>query len=276
LDAGADEICLVLGDQNIDDMLKALPHCDVHFEAGDRAAEVLEALSRAPVSSGSVDYEPLADFDRAARFVRAIHTPNFRPITIRANRFPENGATVVQELAFAIAEGVEIIAQLTDRGVAPDDAAQSLAFWFAIGPNYFLEIAKLRAARTLWSRAVASFHPAQAGSAKMTIYARTAHWTKTIYDPYVNLLRSTTEAMAAAIGGADAIQVGAFDRNISSERCFQQPPGAQHPIDPEAGSLAGSLRRCGGRIVLSGIAHRFACPRKRGRCFKESKRRAAS
>jgi len=220
LDAGADEIYLVLGGQNIDDMLKALPHCDVHFEAGDRAAEVLEALSRAPVSSGSVDYEPLADFDRAARFVRAIHTPNFRPITIRANRFPENGATVVQELAFAIAEGVEIIAQLTDRGVAPDDAAQSLAFWFAIGPNYFLEIAKLRAARTLWSRAVASFHPAQAGSAKMTIYARTAHWTKTIYDPYVNLLRSTTEAMAAAIGGADAIQVGAFDETYRQSDAF--------------------------------------------------------
>ena len=218
LDAGADEICFVLGDQNIDEVLDALPQCAVHFEAGDRAAEVLEALinggralARAGLKSGSVDYEPLKDFDRAASLVRAAATPQFRPITIRAHRFSEAGSTIVQELGFALAEGVEIMAQLTDRGLPPADTAQALAFSFAIGSSYFLEIAKLRAARTLWARAVASFQPAHADAAKMTIYARTSHWTKTIYDPYVNLLRSTTEAMAAAIGGVDALQVGAFD-----------------------------------------------------------------
>ena len=221
LDAGADEICFVLGDQNIDEVLDALPSCAVHFEAGERAAELLEALARSarrpgrpPQAEGlphSVDYEPLADFDRAASLIRAVRKPQFRPVTIRAHRFSEAGSTIVQELGFALAEGVEIVAQLTDRGLAVADAAQALAFSFAIGSNYFLEIAKLRAARTLWARAVESFQPAHADAAKMTIYARTSHWTKTIYDPHVNLLRATTEAMAAAIGGADSLQVEAFD-----------------------------------------------------------------
>ena len=199
LDAGADEISLVLGDPNIDDVLETLPVCAVHFEAGDRAAEVLEVLARRPFSSGgSVDYEPLADFDRAAQLVRQSQAlPDFQPITIGAHRFSEAGATIVQELAFALAEGVEIMAQLTDRGLTPDDAAQAMAFSFAIGSNYFLEIARLRAARTVWARAVETFQPVDSGAARMTIYARTSHWTKTIYDPYLNMLRATTEAMAA-------------------------------------------------------------------------------
>ena len=218
LDAGADEICFVLGDQNIDDVLEALPPCAVHFEAAERAAALLEkltgglALAGAGVHPRSIDYEPLSDFDQAARLVRQSRAlPDFRPIAIRARRFSAAGATVVQELGFALAEGVEIMAQLTDRGITPHEAAQSLAFSFAVGSNYFMEIAKLRAARTLWARAVENFHPASRDAAKMTIYARTAHWDKTIYDPYVNLLRSTTEAMAAVIGGADALQVEAFD-----------------------------------------------------------------
>jgi len=248
LDAGADEICLVLGVQNIDEVLEAIPPCAVHFEAVERAAELLEALARRPVPSGSVDYEPLGDFDRAARLVRAIRTPNFRPITIRAHRFSEAGATIVQELGFALAEGVEIIAQLTDRGLTPDDAAQALAFSFAIGPNYFQEIAKLRAARTVWARAVESFQPGHTDAAKMTIYARTAHWTKTIYDPHVNLLRATTEAMAASIGGVDALQVEAFDESYrepdeastrlarNTQLTLKQEAWLDRSVDPAGGS----------------------------------------
>jgi len=217
LDGGADEICFVVGEQNIDEVLEALPPCAVHFEAGARAPELLEKLTggRALAGTGvhprSVDYEPLGDFDRAAELIGGLRLPNFRPITIRAHRFSEAGSTIVEELGFALAEGVEIVAQLTDRGLTADEAAQALAFSFSIGSNYFMEIAKLRAARTVWARAVASFQPAAGDAAKMTIFARTAHWTKTIYDAHVNLLRSTTEAMAAAIGGADALQVEAFD-----------------------------------------------------------------
>ena len=208
---GADEIGLVLGDQEIAEVLDALPQSPVHFQAGERAAELLETLAQRPVPSGSVDYEPLADFDRAARLIRATATPQFRPVTLRAHHFSEAGASIVQELGFALAEGVEIVSQLTDRGFAPDEAAAALTFSFAIGSHYFLEIAKLRAARALWARAIASFQDSHADAAKMVLHARTSHWTKTIYDPYMNMLRSTTEAMAAAIGGADSIEVEAFD-----------------------------------------------------------------
>jgi hypothetical protein len=170
LAGGADEIGFVLGAQNIDEVLEALPRCAVHFEAGERATDVLEALVRKPVSGGSVDYEPLADFDRAARLVlQSQALPDFHPITVGAHRFSEAGSTIVQELGFALAEGVEIVSQLADRGLLPADAAQALAFSFAIGSNYFLEIAKLRAARTVWARAVRSFQPAPANTAKMTI-----------------------------------------------------------------------------------------------------------
>jgi methylmalonyl-CoA mutase len=211
LAGGAEEISIAIGSGNIDELLDSLPACPVHFEAGERAAELLEALAPRGVARGSVDYEPLADFDRTANLVRLFRTPDFHPVTVRAHLFAEAGATIVQELAFALAEGVEMLAQFTDRGLTPDDAARALAFSFSIGPDYFLEIAKFRAARTLWARAVESFGPAGSGAAKMTIYARTAHWTKTIYDSHVNLLRATTEAMAAAIGGVDSLCVEPFD-----------------------------------------------------------------
>ena len=201
LAAGADEIAFVLGDQDIREVLRALPDGPVHFEAGERAAELLAAMASG--RAGSVDFEPLADFERAAELVRSHRRPDFKSIAVRAHRFAEAGATAVQELAFALAEGVEILAHIPD-------AAPSMAFAFSTGPAYFIEIAKLRAARTLWARVVESFG-GNADAARMTICARTAHWTKTVYDPHVNLLRATTEAMAAAIGGADSIQVEPFD-----------------------------------------------------------------
>ena len=210
LEGGADEVGFVLGGQDIEPVLASLPACPVHFEAGDRAEELLEALARRPVAAGSVDYEPFSDFDRAGRLVRAVGTPLFRPITIRAHRFSEAGATPVEALGFALAEGVELMAKLTDAQLTPDEAVQTLVFSFSIGSNYFLEIARLRAARTLWARAAASFGAGHE-AARMVIHARTAHWTKTIYDPYVNMLRATTEAMAAVIGGADSLEVERFD-----------------------------------------------------------------
>lgn len=215
LAAGAEEICLQVGDQDLDEMLAALPACPVHFEAGARAEELLQRLIGRGFR-GSIDYEPLGDFERATQLVRATAAADFKPITVRAYRFSESGATTVQELAFALAEGIEILAHVPD-------AAPAMAFSFAIGPNYFLEIARLRAARTLWARVVESFGGSPA-AARMNIYARTAHWTKTIYDPHVNLLRATTQAMAAAIGGADSLQVEPFDDT------YRQPDDAGYRL----------------------------------------------
>ena len=259
LHAGADEICLVLGAQNIGEVLAALPKCSVHFEAGGRAVELLEALARGPIPGGSVDYEPLAEFDRAADLVRALHAPDFRPITIGAHRCAAAGATIVQELAFAIAEGVEMVVQLTDRGLTPDHAAQALAFSFSIGSNYFMEIAKLRAARTLWACAIANFQPAQTGSAKMKLDARTAHATKTIYDPYVNVLRATTEGMAAAIGGADSLRVEAFDEPYRKpeESAIRLARNTQFILKQEAW-LDRSVDAAGGSYYLETLTNSLA------------------
>jgi methylmalonyl-CoA mutase len=122
---------------------------------------------------------------------------------VNASRWHEGGATLVEELAFAIAEGVDRLSAASDV----DAAAQRMQFVFAVGSNYFFEIAKLRAARMLWSRAVSAFEHRQPESCRMRIHARTALANKSIYDPYTNLLRVTTEALSAAIGGCDALTV---------------------------------------------------------------------
>ena len=122
---------------------------------------------------------------------------------IDASRWHENGATSVQELAFAIAEGVDRLAASADI----DAVASSMTFVFSVGANYFFEIAKFRAARMLWAQAVSAFDPKQTSSCLMRIHARTALANKSIYDPYTNLLRCTTEALSAVIGGCDSLDV---------------------------------------------------------------------
>jgi methylmalonyl-CoA mutase len=128
----------------------------------------------------------------------------FKPANaVEASRFHESGATAVEELACAIAEGVDRLAASQDAAAE----AASLTFVFSIGSNYFFEIAKLRAARLLWAQAVQAFLPEAGEVARMRIHARTALANKSIYDPYTNLLRVTTEALAAAIGGCDSMEV---------------------------------------------------------------------
>ena len=132
------------------------------------------------------------------------------PDVIAAHRFQDAGATVVQELGYGIAEAVERLATAPERGQTAEDAAGAIAFSFAIGSNFFFEIAKLRAARLLWSRVCDSFGCSQCAS-KMIVHARTSRWNNTIYDPHNNILRGTTEAMSAALGGCDTLFVAPFD-----------------------------------------------------------------
>jgi methylmalonyl-CoA mutase len=213
LAAGAEEICFVLpavhSPEQLELLLAGIPleTVQVHFEAGGSAAQLVHILrdSGLPVR-GSIDYDALGDPAEAAALCRAV--PDFRVFTIRGDRFYDSGASVVQELGFSLAEAVEILAQLTDRGVAAGDVAAALVFSFAIGSSYFFEIAKLRAARTLWAKVAESFGVPES---KAVIHSRSATWNKTVYDPHVNILRATTEAMSAALGGSDAIWVEPFD-----------------------------------------------------------------
>jgi methylmalonyl-CoA mutase len=132
------------------------------------------------------------------------------PFTIHGEDFEEFGATAVEEIGFALAAGVDFLAEMDARNVPMNRSAASLIFSFSIGANYLFEIAKFRAIRMVWARAVESFGETPDGT-KIRIYARTSRWNKTIYDPHVNILRATTEAMSAALGGADSICVAPFD-----------------------------------------------------------------
>ena len=136
--------------------------------------------------------------------------PEVKTIGVDSAWVLEAGGNAVQELAAGLAMAVEYLRALEERRVPVAVSAPRCAFSFAIGPQFFLEIAKLRAFRLLWSRVLAAWgDPSLAAAAGL--HARTARFDKTILDPHVNLLRTTTESLAAVLGGADSVQVGPFD-----------------------------------------------------------------
>jgi methylmalonyl-CoA mutase len=176
-----------------------------------RGAIEVDPLSRLMVN-GTLCIPPEQGFDYLASIVKSSSSlPHFRTININASNFNNAGADIVQELAFGISMGSEYLAQLTERGISADVAASKIRFSFGTGSDYFPEIAKLRAARLLWSVVTNSFHPAHGENIKMEIHCVTSEWNKTVYDPYVNMLRTQTEAMSAILGGTDSLTVEPFD-----------------------------------------------------------------
>ncbi|MBK8884594.1 MAG: hypothetical protein IPN67_20250 [Bacteroidales bacterium] len=137
--------------------------------------------------------------------------PDFRTIHLNASHFKNAGADIVTELAYGLSMGSEYMSQLTDRGLQASLAASKIRFSFGIGSDYFSEIAKIRAARLLWSVVQKGFGLSESDSAKMDIHSVTSEWNKSIYDPFVNMLRTQTEAMSAILGGTDSLTVEPFD-----------------------------------------------------------------
>jgi len=163
-----------------------------------------------------------------------------KPDAIRADLLHEAGAHAVQELGYALAAGVERLGKLTaDRPLAI--AVCEVEFAFAVGASYFLEIAKLRAARLLWARAVSAFEAQELdASFPMRLTVRTSRRNKSIYDRYTNMLRSTTEAMSAAIGGCDALTVEpfGFDQHlaVNIQRILKEESHLNAVADAASGS----------------------------------------
>ncbi len=141
----------------------------------------------------------------------AEHLRNLRILDIHGAAFGNAGAGIVHEVAFSLAMGSEYLAQLTDRGISTDTAARSMGLTFGIGSNYFMEIARMRAARILWARMVDAYSPKSKDSCKLYVHSVTSDWNMTVYDPYVNMLRTQTEAMSATLGGTDSLTVKPFD-----------------------------------------------------------------
>lgn len=173
------------------------------------------------MKNGTLCIPPKNGFDYLAELTRdSLGFPRFRTIDIKASDIDNAGGDMVQELAFAISMGCEYMAQLTDRGISSDEAASKIRFTFGIGSNYFPEMAKLRAARILWSAVLKGFcndkYP------EMEIHCVTTRWNKTVFDPYVNMLRSQTEAMSAVLGGTNSLTVEPFDAAYREPDAFSE------------------------------------------------------
>ena len=145
-----------------------------------------------------------------------------RVVNVSANVFSDSGSTIVEELGFGLSVAHEYLVRLMEAGLTVDQAAKKIRFTFAVTSNYFMEMAKFRAARLLWANIVKQYEPACECSCKMFVHARTSAWNQTVYDPYVNMLRGTTEAMSAAIAGVHSLEVLPFDYAYTTPTEFSE------------------------------------------------------
>ena len=148
--------------------------------------------------------------------------PKFRVIGVNSLSLNNAGAYCSQELGYALAWGAEYMTMLTEGGLTADEAGKAIKFNMGVGGNYFIEIAKFRAARMLWAMIVKAYAPACDCAAKMRVHAETSTFNKTIYDAHVNLLRTQTEAMSATIAGVDSLTVNGFDVTYKESDDFSE------------------------------------------------------
>lgn len=231
----------------LDKLLKGIDfsQTEVNFVSGHNSKKILPVLvdwlkanKQNPANAlGSFNYSPLNSLTRKGNYCKDEATsrikvkelvemgrqlPKFRLIEVDASIFHNSGGTAVQELAFALAMGAEYMQWLTDQGVPAAEAASKIRFTFAIGPNYFMEIAKFRAVRLLWAKLTEAFLPEDISTAQINIHAVTGSWNMTIYDPYVNMLRSSTETMSAVLGGVHSLTVLPFDAPYQKPTTFSE------------------------------------------------------
>ena len=145
-----------------------------------------------------------------------------RVVNVSGETFSNAGSTIVEELAFTLAAGHDYLVRLMESGLSVDEVARKLRFSMAVTANYFMEMAKFRAARMLWANIVKAYQPAKECAGKMFTHAVTSRWNQTVYDPYVNMLRGTTEAMSAAIAGVHSLEVVPFDAAFEAPTEFSQ------------------------------------------------------
>jgi methylmalonyl-CoA mutase len=178
----------------------------------------------------------------------AEHMPRFNSISISGYHMQEAGATASQELAFTVADGLEYVRHALDRGLDIDRFAGRLSFFFAIGMNFFMEVAKLRAARRLWHRVVSQFDPRDPRSAMLRTHCQTSGVSLTEQDPYNNVVRTAVEAMAAVLGGTQSLHTNSFDEALglptdfsariarNTQLILAEETGIPKVVDPLAGS----------------------------------------
>jgi len=178
----------------------------------------------------------------------ARHMPRFNSISISGYHMQEAGASCVQELAFTLADGLEYVRAALSKGLSIDEFAPRLSFFFCIGMNFFMEVAKLRAARLLWAKLMRKFEPKNAQSLALRMHCQTSGVSLTEQDPHNNLVRTAIEAMAAVLGGTQSLHTNSFDEALAlptpasarvarnTQLILAEESGIAHVVDPLGGS----------------------------------------
>ncbi|MBQ2045675.1 MAG: acyl-CoA mutase large subunit family protein, partial [Muribaculaceae bacterium] len=204
-------------------------------EVAKALVDVVKAAGAEESFKGSIDFNPFrkalkhgVEFpgDIAKMAVELLDVvkdvKGLRVLAVDSVMFNNAGAYIFQELGYALAWGAEWLAMLTEAGVDVDSVAKRIKFNMGISSNYFMELAKFRAARMLWAQIVEQFKPACKCSCKMMAHAVTSEFNQTVFDAHVNLLRSQTEAMSAALAGVDSITVTPFDKSYKTPDEFSE------------------------------------------------------
>ena len=245
------------------DLSKVSLHVRCGSRAADKLALFLDNVPGADKASGCFAADPIASLAKNGRLDKTLaelyddmakaaklaseKAPALRTALADGNVYANGGANAVQEAAFVLAAASEYIAAMMERGVSACDAAKRVRLSVSLGSNFFMEISKLRALRAAFAR-IARAYGACDEAAKADIFARTSAFTKTVYDPYVNILRDTTEAFSGVVGGVNAMQVSPLDEAIgesdeTTERIarnvqimLREEFDLLRPVDPAGGS----------------------------------------
>ena len=202
---------------------------------GELAAYFTEVGADVAQCKGSINFDPFKKqlvkgisnpqwVAMCARLLDAVRPlPQYRVLTVNALNINNAGAYIYQELGYALSWGAELIDKLTEAGYSIEELTSRIKFVFGVGSNYFMELAKFRAARWLWAEIIGAYGNQYKGdAAKIHMHAVTSTWNKTIYDAHVNLLRTQTEAMSATLGGVDSLTVQPFDVTYQESDNFSE------------------------------------------------------
>lgn len=236
--------------------------------AGTQAA--LFASQKGKKLSGGIFFDPLGAFAKSGKIspdaaygemfamasYNAANMPNFTAIGVDTSAYSSAGASAVEEAGAAFATAVAYIRAMLERGMEIDDAAKQIRFRVCLGGNFFMEIAKIRAMRMVWAKIVSEFG---GNERKIKLSARTAKFNKTVFDPYVNMLRTATEAFSGVVGGVDSMTVGAFDEIIRKPDEFSERIARnQQIILQEECNLADVIDPAGGSYYVENLTRELA------------------
>jgi len=186
--------------------------CTLASQKGNESSEIKGCLGADPLGKMAETGIPVGSFENLGKLVKKVKesSPLMKVVEVHGSLIQNASSNLVEELAFSLAMASDYMDILTDQGIDPLTAQEALLLYLGSGPNYFMEIAKLRAARILWAKIAEAFG-VEASRARIRIHSVSSQWNMTLYDPHVNMLRGTTEAMSSIIGGADLVNVLPYD-----------------------------------------------------------------